>query len=124
MRTQTRLFLNAYIQAGTDISLPVEALNGLRATLPTVDALPSEQYKTSAPSVRKLRVGGRRQSSVKLSHCAKGARVIIHGLQGAKQHNGKSGVVEQQTEAGRYVIQLEDGAKVAVKPSNLAISDT
>ena len=52
-----------------------------------------------------------------------GDTVEIHGLTGAAQHNGKTGVVQGFDEAkGRYAVALTTGGKkpLAIKPANLA----
>ena len=51
-----------------------------------------------------------------------GTAVRLLGLTKAPMHNGKQGVVEStdRTE-GRLIIQLADGAKLAVKPENLEL---
>ena len=52
-----------------------------------------------------------------------GDTVEIHGLTGAAQHNGKTGVVKSFDEAkGRYAVALTTGGKkpLAIKPANLA----
>ena len=46
-----------------------------------------------------------------------GTRVTVRGLQGAAQHNGKTGRVESYDAAGgRYTVQLDEGAKPMVEP--------
>ena len=49
-----------------------------------------------------------------------GTTVTIRGLQGAAQHNAKRGkVVEHDAGSGRYVVQLDDGEQLRIKPENL-----
>ena len=52
-----------------------------------------------------------------------GDTVKIHGLTGAAQHNGKTGVVQSfDATKGRYAVALTNGKKkpLAIKPINLA----
>merc|ERR1719359_92509 len=47
-------------------------------------------------------------------------RVLVRGLQGAAQHNGKKGEVgEFDGESRRYVVQLDDGDILRIKHENL-----
>lgn len=49
-----------------------------------------------------------------------GALVQVDGLVNAAQHNGKLGVVRgYDEEKGRYVVQLQGGASMKIKPENL-----
>ena len=49
-------------------------------------------------------------------HLAVGTFVAIHGLVGAAQHNGKSGVVEGfDSGKGRYVVRLGESKRLRVK---------
>ena len=49
-----------------------------------------------------------------------GTRVFIRGLQGAAQHNGKSGQVESyDTGASRYLVNIGDGDALRIKFDNL-----
>ena len=51
---------------------------------------------------------------------AAGTAVTVHGLQGAKQHNGKRGkILRYNRPAGRYEVELESGEKLKIKPVNL-----
>jgi len=49
-----------------------------------------------------------------------GTEVRVRGLQGAPQHNGKAGRVEDYDEStGRYTVQLSDGDVLRIKHTNL-----
>ena len=49
-----------------------------------------------------------------------GTAVLVKGLQGAPQHNGKSGQVQGYDGAkGRYVVALGDGTQVSLKQDNV-----
>ena len=49
-----------------------------------------------------------------------GTKVFIRGLQGAAQHNGKTGQVEQyDASAGRYLVQVGDGEVLRIRFDNL-----
>merc|ERR1719502_2297524 len=51
-----------------------------------------------------------------------GTAVTVRGLVGAAQHNGKRGKVAQfDDDAGRYVVQLEDGEALRIKPENVML---
>ena len=51
---------------------------------------------------------------------ANGATVVVHGLKNARENNGKVGVVTDYDGArGRYVVQLQGGGNVALKPQNM-----
>jgi len=49
-----------------------------------------------------------------------GALVQVNGLVNAAQHNGKLGVVRgYDEEKARYIVQLQGGASMKIKPENL-----
>eukprot|EP00930_Biecheleria_cincta_P095660 TRINITY_DN87602_c0_g1_i1.p1 TRINITY_DN87602_c0_g1~~TRINITY_DN87602_c0_g1_i1.p1 ORF type:complete len:377 (+),score=72.96 TRINITY_DN87602_c0_g1_i1:63-1133(+) len=49
-----------------------------------------------------------------------GSRVSIHGLSKAKEHNGKTGTVQQFDEVReRYEVQVDDGSVIWARPANL-----
>lgn len=49
-----------------------------------------------------------------------GTRVLVRGLTGAAQHNGKTGTVAGfEPQAHRYVVTLEDGEALRIKGENL-----
>lgn len=49
-----------------------------------------------------------------------GALVQVNGLVNATQHNGKIGVVRgYDEETARYIVQLQGGASMKIKPENL-----
>lgn len=50
-----------------------------------------------------------------------GDRVVIHGLQGKPELNGKSAVLVGQAANGRVTVKLDSGEQVAVKQANLGI---
>jgi hypothetical protein len=52
-----------------------------------------------------------------------GCRVRVAGLVQAAHHNGKTGVViaSSDTQTGRIGVELEDGAKVCIKPCNMQL---
>ena len=146
MGGQTRLFLAAYIDAAQERKLPADALRKLAAALPK---LPPPRgatgYGTSGnrppppagnfanPGKRKFRVG--KSGEIKVDDPAplqdgeeltpgglkRGCRVVLGGLQGAPQHNGKEGRVESfVAQKGRYVVTLTSGETLSLKPDNLA----
>jgi Ca2+-binding EF-hand superfamily protein len=48
-------------------------------------------------------------------------RVVVHSLQSATEHNGKSGVVVAFNPGnGRYAVRMDDGSALSVRPGNLA----
>ena len=50
-----------------------------------------------------------------------GARVQVHGLQKAAQHNGKFGELASFADAtGRWNVTLDDGTKLSLKPASLS----
>ena len=54
-----------------------------------------------------------------------GARVRVHGLQAAKQHNGKLGELSgRQQVDGREHVRLEGGGTLLVKRTNLELVRT
>merc|ERR1719498_1139260 len=49
-----------------------------------------------------------------------GTKVFVRGLQGAPQHNGKTGQVEEfDASAGRYMVALPDGDVLRIRYDNL-----
>merc|ERR1712113_967445 len=46
--------------------------------------------------------------------------VVVVGLRGAPELNGKSGVIKGLGEAGRLAVEVEDAGRKSVRPSNLA----
>ena len=60
-------------------------------------------------------------SSAETTEFDLGCRVRVVGLVQAAHHNGKTGVVvaSLDTETGRIGVELEDGAKVRIKPGNM-----
>mmetsp|Transcript_50214 Transcript_50214/g.162711 ORF Transcript_50214/g.162711 Transcript_50214/m.162711 type:complete len:176 (+) Transcript_50214:1-528(+) len=64
--------------------------------------------------------GGRRRTRERPDLLPDGTRVTVRGLQGAAQHNGKSGEVHESSDAtGRYTVQLDDGEVLRIRPENL-----
>lgn len=64
--------------------------------------------------------GGRRRTRERPDLLPDGTRVTVRGLQGAAQHNGKSGEVHESNDVtGRYTVQLDDGEVLRIKPENL-----
>jgi len=64
--------------------------------------------------------GRRRRTPERPELLPDGTAVLVRGLTGAMQHNGKQGsVAEWDAAAGRYVIILEDGEALRIKPDNL-----
>jgi hypothetical protein len=62
----------------------------------------------------------RQKASVEPDEIAPGSRVVIHGLVKQQQHNEELGTVQGfDRSAGRYVIELEDGEQLKLKPENL-----
>lgn len=62
---------------------------------------------------------------------AVGSAVIIEGLSGAKELNGQTAHVAAPTEAeadmvaeGRVILELADGERVALKPTNLKVAES
>jgi hypothetical protein len=48
-----------------------------------------------------------------------GTKVLVHGLQSAPQHNGKvASIMEFDSGSGRYQVQLNGGAQIALRPAN------
>ena len=55
-----------------------------------------------------------------------GSRVVISGLVGAAQHNGKKGTVSRFVqEKGRYAVELAGGARklLLLKPANIKVEE-
>ena len=53
-----------------------------------------------------------------------GASVILRGLKARPELNGSTGRnVGWLTEKGRYVVQLESGEQIGLKPNNLEVSN-
>ena len=49
-----------------------------------------------------------------------GDAVMVHGLKGAAQHNGKQGVVQRfDGDKDRFIVMLEGEKELAIKPENL-----
>ena len=49
-----------------------------------------------------------------------GDAVVVHGLKGAAQHNGKQGVVQRfDGDKDRFIVKLEGEKELAIKPENL-----
>jgi thiol-disulfide isomerase/thioredoxin len=80
-------------------------------------------------------LGGGTQVAVKpanvvLAALGAGAAVVVHGLQGAAQHNGKRGVVVggPDPQSGRYAVQLQgtgaDDSALGVKIANLQLPES
>ena len=62
-------------------------------------------------------------SSAETTEFDLGCRVRVVGLVQAAHHNGKTGVVvaSLDTQTGRIGVELEDGAKVRIKPCNMQL---
>ena len=59
-------------------------------------------------------------SPSRLDALAPGSVVVIQGLASQPQHNGSLGKVEAHNEArDRYVVELQDGKSLAIKPANV-----
>ena len=82
--------------------------------------MPSAQQHEGA-AVASVRSAVRAQQALR-PDLAVGERVQIHGLRGAREHNGKFAVVQKfDAQAGRYVVQLVGGGKpMKIKPTNLS----
>ena len=63
---------------------------------------------------------GRTSGGIEGGELVTGARVRIHGLQAATSLNGRLGKVVRALPNGRLRVQLDDGEKKNIKPSNLA----
>lgn len=64
--------------------------------------------------------GGRRRQPEQPHIINAGSKIIVRGLQGAAQHNGKHGkVAEYDGGSGRYVVELDDGETLRIKHENL-----
>jgi len=66
--------------------------------------------------------GGRRRQPEQSSVLPPGTRVVVRGLQGAPQHNGKEGEVDSyDASSSRYLVQLAggDGEVLRIKFANL-----
>jgi hypothetical protein len=51
-----------------------------------------------------------------------GSSVEVHGLGSAPQYNGKRGVVRSvESPKGRYLVVLDGGKKINIKPANLSL---
>ena len=56
----------------------------------------------------------------KFEELAKGTPVVVEGLQSAAHHNGKAGnVAGYDAGAGRYSVELADGSRLSIRPTNV-----
>mmetsp|Transcript_26940 Transcript_26940/g.67606 ORF Transcript_26940/g.67606 Transcript_26940/m.67606 type:complete len:128 (+) Transcript_26940:494-877(+) len=54
----------------------------------------------------------------------RGTKLRLKGLEGAKQHNGKTGVVDRvEDEKGRICVLLDGGGQLSVRPQNVERAD-
>lgn len=91
----------------------------------TILAQAKGRYNIAVESANGSKVLAVRPANVRLLEPGVGAEVVVHGLKGAPEHNGKRGkvVANRDPKSGRFAVELEIGSGDARKTLGLKLEN-